>query len=468
MTDLLRRFYSTERMVKPARRIGEITPTGEAYRTSAGIAIPAVAEMVSIALMGMVSTAMVGRLGPYAIAAVGLTGQPRMTFICVFYALNIAVTAVVSRRKGENDQRAARSCMRQSLMMAAALGALMTFLAVRLAGPIMALAGANEETLGPSTEYFIIVSAGMTMQALSMVICAAQRGVGNTKVTMYVNMTANVINVTFNFLLIEGNLGFPRLGVRGAGFAILLSNVVGLSLAVRSITDKNSYLYVSLFSGWRMDAKMIKTLTALGGNSMIEKLALRVGFFIYARIVADLGTKAFAAHQIGMQMLNLSFTFADGIAVATTALVGENLGRERPDLSMMYGQVGQRLAFTVAMALCVFSMLSRGWFPRLFTGDAEIVALCGGIFTILAVSQPVQTSQVVMAGSLRGAGDARFVAFTMLLTVTIIRPVVSYVLGYAFGFGLIGIWTAILVDQVVRLTLLYRRFTSGSWTRIKV
>jgi Na+-driven multidrug efflux pump len=213
---------------------------------------------------------------------------------------------------------------------------------------------------------------------------------------------------------------------------------------------------------------MLKLICRVGGNSVIEQVALRIGFLVYARVVASLGTSAFAAHQIAMQLMNLSFTFAEGIAAAATSLVGQNLGKNRPDLSIVYGKIGQRLAFVVAMFLGAASILGRNVFPMMFTTEDHIIALAASLIMILGFIQPLQTSQIVMAGTLRGTGDTRYVALTMLLTVTFIRPLMCMLFVYPLGLGLQGAWYAIVFDQIVRLFLLGNRFSKGKWENIRV
>jgi putative MATE family efflux protein len=455
-------------MVKEHLKRGEITPTGEAYKSALYIALPAVAEMVSVAVIGMADTMMVGGLGSYAITSVGLTTQPRMIFLSLFFAMNIAVTAIVSRRKGEEDQGAAKSCLRQAVTVQVALSAVLSWLAVLLSGRMMVLAGAMEDTVGPATEYFKILSYGMIFQVLSMSICAAQRGVGNTRITMWVNLTANGVNVVFNYLLIGGNLGFPRLEVAGAAIATVIGLAVGFVLAVASVLRKDAYLRISFKDNWKPDPLMLKSIFRLVSGSAVEQVALRVGFFAYARVVAGLGTNDFAAHMIAMQLMNLSFTFADGIGSASTALVGQNLGRNRPDLSIMYGKIGQRLAISIAVVLGFAAFFARFYFASLFSGDPEIINKTAGLIVIIACILPVQTSQLVMSGSLRGAGDTRFVAFTMLVTVAVIRPVGSLILIYVFGLGLSGAWFAIVLDQIMRLVMSFTRFSRGRWISIRV
>jgi len=462
-------IFSTKSMINEKFATGEAIPSNrEAYSTSLRIAIPSVIEMTSMALIGMVSTAMVGRLGPEAVAAVGLTGQPRMIFMALFFALNVGVTAVISRRKGAGNQSAARLCVRQAIILSALIGVVMAVLSATLAWPMMQLAGAQYDTIALAASYFRIASLALPFNALATTISAAQRGIGNTRVTMVVNIVANIINVLFHFLLLEGNLGFPAMGVDGAAIALVASGLISFVLAAASILKPGAYLKISFLDNWRLDKPMIKSIVKIGGNSIFEQLCLRVGFFLYSIIVASLGTAAFAAHVIAMQLMTLSFTFADGIGVATTALVGQQLGAKRPDLSIMYGKIGQRMALIVSLFLAAFSFFARYWFPAFFTDDRYIIEMAATLLIILAVLQPVQTTQLVMGGCLRGAGDTRFVALTMLLCVAFIRPTFSAMMVFMLGLGIQGAWIAVIVDQGLRLIMLTRRFTKGKWTEIKV
>ncbi len=461
------KIFAPEGLVRPDRRLGELPTAKEAYQTSLKIALPALAEMIFVSLIGMVDTVMVSGLGTWAIAAVGITSQPRMIFLALFFALNVGVTAIVSRRRGENDREGANVCFSQSLLLTALLTIVMTIVAVTLATPMMQLAGAKPDTLEASADYFRILGAALPISALAMGINAAQRGIGNTKISLKTNLAANIVNVIFNYLLIEGRFGFPRLEVEGAAIATVIGNIVGLTIAISSLFKKDSYLSVKLLK-FRPDFQMIKLLGKIGGNSVFEQICMRIGFFAYARIVADLGTADLAVHMIAMQMMNLTFTIGDGLSIASTTLVGQNLGKRRPDLSTMYGKIGQRLALSASLVMVAVILIARTPFAAAFSDDPTIIAKASSILIIMALLQPLQTSQVVMAGSLRGAGDTRFVAMTMLLTVAFCRPLFSLLFIHPLQLGLHGAWFAIIVDQALRLGLLYRRFSGGRWASIKI
>ncbi len=217
----------------------------------------------------------------------------------------------------------------------------------------------------------------------------------------------------------------------------------------------------------------MKTIGTVGFNAALEQVALRVGFFLYAKIVFSLGTVAFASHQIASQFINLSFTFGDGMAVAATALVGQNMGRERPDLSQLYGKVAQRIALMISVLLVCVVVLLRYPLTSLYVNfdeanSMEVWGLAAQIMLFVAAFQPFQMSSVVISGSLRGAGDNRYVAGVMLLCVVGIRVVSSYLAVNVLGLGILGAWASSLIDMFVRLSLVYRRFHQGKWMQIRI
>ena len=465
---VFRRLFSTEHMVKKDAQLGELPPNKEAYKTTLEIAIPAVMESVSIALMGMVNTVMVGRLGSHAVAAVGLTQQPRMILFSLFMALNISMTAIVARHKGAGNMQAARSCLRHSLMLKFLMGMALTLVAVIFARPMMQLAGAEADTIYLAASYFRITGFALIIQMLTMSICAAQRACGNTKITLRVNVTAQLLNVVLNFLLIEGRMGFPGLGVDGAAWSIVISAFVAFMLAAASVLHRDSILRLSKNDDWRFDRPMLTSISHIAKGSMLEQVGLRFGFFAYARVVAGLGTDDFAAHIVAQQLMVLSFTFAEGIGAATTALVGQNLGKKRPDLSIMFGKIGLRLAVVIAALLSVMCILFRYQFAGMFLDDPSIISTTATLILILALILPIQTSQLVMAGSLRGSGDTRYVAKTMIFSVGILRPGLAFLMIWPFGMGIVGAWLTVIFDQLARLVMLFTRFAGGKWIKVKI
>ena len=475
-------YFDVRRMLPASMRgqSAEIPAGREMYKQYIGIAVPSVCEMVLISLISMVDTVMVSSLGTDAVAAVGLVNQPRMIMLCLFFALNVGITAVVARRKGENRREEANAALRTAIVMILGLSAVLMAVLLPLSGALMRFAGAEEgRTLGLSTDYFMILGFALPFQALSMGICAAQRGVGNTKLTMQVNITSNIVNVIFNYLLINGVGPFPKLGVHGAALATALGMVVGFVLSVRAIyQDHQGFLALSPHDNWKPDMDSVRALVKVASSAMVEQLAMRIGFFSYARIVAGLGTDAFAAHQIGCQFLNLSFSCADGLGIAGTSLVGQMLGRKRRDLAHIYGTLAQRFSLTAGLMLATACVVLRAPLVNMFInpGESEQVRqMAEMVMIVLGILQPLQMLSVVASGALRGAGDVKYTARVMLITVTCIRPVLALVGVYVCqnifhrsDIALVSAWIATCCDMTVRMILMMKRYRSEKWHSIKV
>ncbi len=474
MRSFLRRLYSSDSLVRDHRRLGELPDTRTAYNDVLRIALPSIAEMVLMSLIGSADTIMVGQLGKNALASVALPGQPRMIMLSIFFALNVGVTAIVARRRGEERREAANLTLRNAIVLALGMSVVVMTTVIILAEPLMRLAGGNTSTpddakvLKDATTYYVIMAYALPINAVSMCINAALRGVGNTKITMQVNIISNLVNVCFNYLLIGGNFGFPRLEVAGAAIASVIGMVFGAILSFLAVLRGDAYLHVSLKDSWRIDGPTMRSIIKVGGNAMVEQLSMRFGFFMYSRIIYGLGVALFAAHNICMQFLNLSFSFADGLGIAGTSLVGQNLGAKRPDRALLYAKITQRLAIVVsvmiAVPLAVFRVPLTSLFLDPATPDAATVLRnAADTMLIVALMQPFQMSAVVLSGSLRGAGDNLFVASVMGVCVSIIRPLMAMLAVYVFKLDLAMTWLLSMSEMGIRVFLFYRRFEGDKW-----
>ncbi len=468
MTNLLKRIYSIRYMIKPHQVLGKLPTSKSMYLSTYRIAWPSALEAVLISLIGSMDTIMVGSLGAGAIAAVGITNQPKYLVLSVIVSLNLGVTTIVARRKGENDIIGANRCLKQSMLISIILSVIASALGFAFSDPLMVFAGAGEDIIADASVYFRIIMIGNIFSCIGLTITAAQRGSGNTKISMITNLSANIVNICFNYLLIGGNFGFPALGVAGAAIATAIGGFVSLVIAVFSVARHGGFLSLFEYGSWQFDSRTIKTLASLGSSAFVEQIFMRIGFFSYAKIVAGLGTVAFATHQIGMNILNFSFACGDGLSIAASSLVGQSLGAKRPDLAILYGKVTQRIALSVSAVLfCIFILPRREWI-MLFSSEPEIISLGALLLIIIAFTCPFQTSNVVVSGCLRGAGDAKFVALVSFVSIGVVRPVATWLLCYPLGFGLLGAWFSLVIDQIIRLTCNYIRFSRGRWTKIIV
>ena len=439
-------------------------------RKAISVAWPAMAESFFVTLAGMIDTMMVSAMGSYAVAAVGLTNQPKFIGLTLFFGVNIAVSALIARRKGEQRRENANEIMLTGMLLTAALCVVISLLFVVFAPQIMTAAGSNADTHEAAVEYFRIIMGGTFFNVLTMIINAAQRGSGNTRLSMVTNLTSSVVNVFFNYLLIGGNLGFPKLGIRGAAIATVLGTVVSAAMAVYSLFRPNSYIRIPdmIRNRIRATKESLKSIWNLAYNSSMENIAMRVGFVATALLAARLGTDEFAAHNIGMNILGLGFSFADGMQVAAVALTGEALGAGRKQEAREYGSICQRIGFLISIGLAVLLLVGGRWFYSLYFSEAHILDMGVLITRYTMVIVLLQISQIIYTGCLRAAGDVRYTLVVALISVTVIRTVMTLLLVAVFNLGLHGIWLGVLSDQLSRFLLMRRRFRQGKWVDLRI
>jgi len=434
------------------------------------MAWPAVLESFFISLAGMIDTLMVSSLGTYAVAAVGLTVQPKFISLAVFLSVNIAVSALVARRRGQGEQKEANRILLTAVYFTAAACIVISCATVLFSSQIISLCGSGPDTHDPAVLYFNIIQEGMLFNVISLVINAAQRGSGNTRIAMTTNVTSSLINILFNYLLIEGHFGFPALGLKGAAIATVLGTVVAALLSIHSLFRPQGYLSIFLIARGKIQASMevLVSILKFAVNLFLENIAMRIGFVYTAVIAAGLGTNAFAAHNVGMNILGLTFSLGDGMQSAAVALIGRSLGEEKPEKARRYGNLCQRtglvIAFCVSVLLLVFGRKIFG----LFFQDEEVLDMGVLITRYIMIIDFFQISQVIYAGALRGAGDVRYTMRVALIAAAVIRTGVTFLLTSVIPMGLSGIWMGVLADQLCRFVLFSLRFRQGDWVSLRI
>ncbi|MDY2712531.1 MAG: MATE family efflux transporter [Candidatus Faecivivens sp.] len=463
--------------LKVTRHLPEGVQSKELYSDIIRIAWPSLIELILTQLASMVDLMMVGSiggeanptLGAQALTAVGLTTQPKFLLMTAFMAMNTGVTALVARYKGTGDKEKANLVVRQGLLFTFVVTLILSILGVAFARPMIIFMGSTEEHVTVwATQYLQIQMAGFLTMALTSTITASLRGVGDSRSSMVYNMIANVVNVIFNWLLIYGNLGFPEMDVAGASLATVIGQLVAFVISVGLILKGNGFLKLELKKGFMPHKETLSNMLNIGLPAMIEQLLMRAGMIIFAKTVATLGTTAYATHQVCMNIQALSFMTGQAFAVSATTLMGQSLGKRRPDMAQAYCSRTRRIGMICAIVLALIFIFFGGNIVALYNKDSEIIRVGAQILLIMAVLQPLQTSQFIIAGGLRGAGDTRATAVITFITVLLVRPTLAILLVNTFNFGLYGAWIAMAADQLLRSTLVLLRYQSGKWKNIRL
>lgn len=478
-TTLDRLPYGDENLtddLKVTKKLPADVKSKELYRDIIRIAWPSFVELLLTQLTSMVDLMMVGsmggkahpEIGTQALAAVGLTTQPKFLLMAAFVAMNTGVTALVARNKGTNDSKQANLVVRQGLLFSFCATIILSILGFIFAKPMVIFMGSTEAIVTKwATQYLQIQMIGFLSFALTSTVTASLRAVGDSKTCMIYNLIANVVNVIFNWLLIYGNLGFPELGVAGASLATVLGQVVAFIIAFIVIIRGNGFLKLEFKLGFKPDKVVLGNMVNIGLPAMVEQLLMRAGMIIFAKTVASLGTTAYATHQVCMNIQALSFMTGQAFAVSATTMMGQSLGKRRTDMAQAYCSRTRKVGLVFSLLLAVVFILFGGEIVGLYNSDPEIIRIGGQIMLFVAFLQPFQSSQFIIAGGLRGAGDTKATAIFTFITVLLVRPIVAIVLVH-FGLGLYGAWAAMATDQILRSALVLYRYNSGKWKLIKL
>ena len=446
----------------------EVT-SGMLYKDIGRIAWPSFVELTLTQLASMADMMMVGQLGAYAISGVGLTNQPKFLLMTMFIAMNVGSTALVARYKGADEPNKANNILRQSLVLTFVFSLIASILGYIYAEPLVQFMGAADaETLAAGTVYLKIQMVGFVFMALTSTITATLRGIGNSRTAMVYNLVANGVNVVLNYLLIYGHFGFPRMEVAGASLATIIGQFVAFVMAVMAILRKDQFLHLDVSEGFKPDWKALKTIFNIGIPAMIEQLVMRAGMMIYSITVASLGTVAFATHNVCMNIQAMSFMNGQAFSVSATSLVGQSLGKKRPDMANAYAHRTRRVGMMVSVLLGLTFFFFGRSIASLYTNETEVIVQGAKILMLVAMIQPFQSSQFILTGVLRGAGDTKATAVIIFLTVLLVRPGLAILSINKLGWGLMGAWIALVADQLLRSLLVLIRYNSGKWKGIRV
>ncbi len=429
---------------------------------------PAFIELFLSSLFHVVDMAMVGRLSPSAIAAVGLTNTPFMLLTSIFQAVNVGSTALVSWSVGEGNPKRGAQVVKQTVIFNITLATILTIGGIFAAPYIMGFMANDPLTKEYSTEYLTILCYSIPAMGLSMGISAALRGCGQTRLPMLYNLAANFINVVLNYVLIYGHFGITGMGVSGAAWATSISRFIsaGAALAV-VIFYRGTPVRLHLKTSWKPDFGIIKTMLSIGLPAAGEQLVIQTGLMMFAKIVSSLGVFVYAAHQIVANVNMMAFSINQAFSVSNTALVGRAVGADDFELAQRYTYTNRWLARIASGFVAIMILILARPIMSLYTDVSEVITIGLPLFWFIAVVQFVQASQMSISGALRGSGDTMYPLYATIAGIWGFRVAMCYLLALVMGWGVTGAWTAFLLDQLARTFVVSRRFKSGKWRGMK-
>ncbi len=433
-----------------------------------GLAWPSILENFMQAALGFITTLMVARLGAAAVAGVGTASQVQVIVITAFFAVSMGTTVLIAHAVGARRiANEGDAITKQSISAGVILSLVLTPLTIVLAAPVMRLLGAEPDVVAEGAKFLQITSLSFIFMAIMFILSGALRGVGDTRTSMVVTAFMNVINIALVYVLVFGFLFIPELGVTGAALAMVFSRGIGAAIMWVLLWQGRRGLTVAGRDGWRPDRDRIKRLADIGLPSMGESVLRSAGQIVFVIVVFMLGTAVTAGNQVAQNAMFLSMFPGFGFSMAATSLVGQAIGGRNPERARHVGMTATRWCLAwMSMMGVIFFVFAEPIMQFAASGADKDAIVTAGVeaLRLIAIIQPPLAIGFVMAGILRGAGDTRYPMFSTSITIWVLRVPLAYLFGVVFGWGIRGIYIAMLLDTIVLMLLNIWRYRQGDWT----
>lgn len=419
-------------------------------------------------MLMVVALIMVGRLGPDAIAGVGLANQIMQLLTVAFSGLAIGNTAMVARYVGASQKDEAEHAAKQALVIGAMIAVVIGIIGFTFSRYIITLLGGSAKVSDLGGSFLRVVSVGSIAMIMMFIGNGTLRGSGDTRTPMYVTGFINVINISLAYILIFGKFGVPAFGVRGAALAAITAQTVGASLVLWFLFRRGSVLKLPIRGAWWPRRDMVTKLMKIGGPAALEQTVFSLGMIVFSRIVVSLGTEDYAAQQIAFNVAFLSIMPAFAFSVAATTMVGQSLGAKNLERAEQSASRALRSGLIWMCLMGVVFFVFRHQLMQIYTKDAKVIQLGEMCLIFISLGQPFQAVWFVLGGALRGAGDTRTTMLIAIASIWGMRIAVGWLLGIVLGLGLFGVWLGWAADFLLRAILIALRYRSGKWKHIKV
>ena len=415
------------------------------------LAVPALGSLAAEPLYVLVDTAIVGHLGRSQLAALGIAATVLSGLFAIFNFLQYGTTAQVARARGAGAGEAAARLGVQALWLSVGFGVVVAAGVVALAGPIVALMGGEGMTAEYAETYLRIAALGLPAAFIALGAPGYLRGIADLRTPLLIVVAGNAVNVVLELLFvygfdwgIEGSAWGTVIAQAGMGVAfvvVVLRRIEGVDVRPRPV--------------------LAARLLSVGRWIFLRTTALMSAFVLAGAVAARAGDAALAAHQIAFQLWIFLALVLDAVAIAGQIIVGRELGAGRADEAYEASERMIWLSVALGGAFSLVMLALAGVLPRAFTGDASVLDAAALLWPFFALMQPLNGAVFALDGILIGAGDGPFLAGSMVVAFAACATVLLATL--AGDWGIRGVWGALVVLIVVRLTLMTARFRRGRW-----
>jgi putative MATE family efflux protein len=426
------------------------------------LALPAILGNLLYGIVGLVQTKVVGLLGAEALAAVGAGQRVFFALQAVMMAIGAGTTALVARAWGRNDEVEAGRITIASLVLGGTFGLVLTIPGVFYSSHVASIFGLDAHTVELAAANIRWLSVFNVAFAANFIMAGALRAAGDAWTPLYVGAFVNVVNVPMLYGFVLGLWGLPAMGVAGAALAAGISFTLGGIILV-GLWWNQKLMIRHIRGGWfRMER--LKRLLDIGYPAGVEQIIFQAGFFAFLMLIGNFyGTQAFAAYNIGVNMLNICMVAGFGFSIAGSTLVGQALGAGDAEGAVRAGWRSLRMAIaTMGVLGAIVIYFARDLATFFIGNDAETIQHTVEFTYVLGAMMPLMAVDFAIGGSLRGAGDTRFPLLATFFGLIGMRCTLAAIFTY-FGLPVRWVYAALIGDYVLKGIMLLWRFQSGRW-----
>ncbi len=436
---------------------------GKILNSLVSLALPIIMANVLQTAYQLIDTFWLGRLGANAVAAVSISFPILFLILSIGAGLTLAGTVLVAQHKGAESQSKVNYASSQTVFVIFFISILLAFIGFYTAGPMMKLVGAGPEILADSVAYFKVTSWGFVFLFLFFVFQSLMRGIGNVMLPMYIILFTVMLNLLLDPLLIFGYGPVPAYGVAGAAVASVITQGLSAALGLIILFRGRKGIKISI-RHMRLDLPWTRKLFQLGIPAGLEMSTRAAGMTVMIMLVTSFGSEVVAAYGIGARILSLVVVPALGFAVATTSLVGQNIGARKIKRAEKIGDLSARIAFWgltgVGLLLFVFAEALTTFFVP---NDHQVIKDAALFIRIMAPSFGLLGVQQVLSGTFNGAGFTTASLLISVFSLWIVRFPVAFILAEKTSLGFEGIWWSFPVSNLLAAALAFGYYKMGYW-----
>ncbi len=423
-------------------------------RTLVRLSIPTILEEILATLVQYVDTAMVGRLGEQATAAVSLSATITWLVNSASGAAGVAVLTLIAQSMGAGDRERCAKLSQQALLLSMAAGLVLGAVSVALSPFIPAWMGAEPAIWAEASRYFLIISLPMLFRSASAVLGAAIRATQNTRVPMIINLGSNLLNAGLNYVLIYS----CSLGVAGAAIATAVSHV--LSGTLMFLAYRRQPLLRWNWKSFSPDRALLRRCAEVGGPVLGTNLASCLGYVVFAGMVSGMGTTVFAAHSIAVTAETIFYIPGYGLRTATSALVGAAVGEKDGEKLRAYMKLSVLLTLVMMCLSGLLLYFVAEPLMAFFTPVAPVIELGAEMLRLVAFSEPFFGLMVVLEGVFYGLGRTRYAFAVDTGSMWGVRILLTLLCVRVFRLDLLAVWRCMIADNVCKALLFALPFLS--------